>query len=83
VRRWLGSIPRMIALTARSTVERRLPRPNYAMPDRATSITRLHELLTAGSLTPMVARTFPLEQAAEAIGLLASGEAVGRIVVVP
>ena len=82
-RRWLGSIPRMFALVAWSTVERRLPRPTFTMPDRKESMARLGDLLEAGTLTPVVARAFPLEQAADAIEFLACGQAVGRIVVVP
>ena len=82
-RRWLGSIPRMLGLMARSTVERRLPRPPFKMPDRTASMARLRDLLEDGALTPVVARTFPLEQVPDAIELLASGQAVGRIVVVP
>jgi len=82
-RRWLGTIPRMFGLMARSTVERRLPRPPFKMPDRTQSMARLHGLLKDGALTPVVARTFPLDQAADAIERLASGQAVGRIVVVP
>jgi NADPH:quinone reductase-like Zn-dependent oxidoreductase len=82
-RRWLGSIPRMFGLMARSTVERRLPRPPFKMPDRTESMARLRDLLEDGALTPVVARTFPLEQVPDAIEFLASGQAVGRIVVVP
>ncbi len=46
-------------------------------------MTRLHDLLADGSLTPIVARTFPLGQAPDAIALLASGRALGRVVIVP
>jgi NADPH:quinone reductase-like Zn-dependent oxidoreductase len=82
-RRWLGSIPRMFGLMARSTVERRLPRPPFRTPDRTASMARLRDLLEDGALTPVVARSFPLEQVPDAIEFLASGQAVGRIVVVP
>jgi NADPH:quinone reductase-like Zn-dependent oxidoreductase len=81
-RRWLGSIPGMFALMAASTMERRLHRPPFKAPDRAESMARLHALLADGALTPVVARAFPLEQVPDAIELLASGQAVGRIVVV-
>ncbi|WP_198587253.1 NAD(P)-dependent alcohol dehydrogenase [Glycomyces xiaoerkulensis] len=81
-RRLLGSLPRMIGLMARSFVDPRLPRPTAA-PDRGESMARLQELLADGRLTPVVDRTFRLEQAAEAIEYLASGAALGRVVVVP
>jgi hypothetical protein len=61
-RRWLGSIPEMCSLMARSTVEPRLPRPTFEAPNRRRSTTRLHDVLEDGSLTPIVAHTFPLEQ---------------------
>jgi NADPH:quinone reductase-like Zn-dependent oxidoreductase len=76
-------IPKMFSLMARSTVEPRLPRPTFEAPNRRRSMTRLHDLLEDGSLTPIVARTFPLEQVPDAIALLASGRALGRVVIVP
>lgn len=82
-RGWLGSIPRMFSLMARSTVDPRLPRPTSERPDRRSSMEVLREHLENGALQPIVARTFPLEQAADALALLASGQALGRIVVVP
>jgi NADPH:quinone reductase-like Zn-dependent oxidoreductase len=82
-RRGLGSIPRMFGLMARSTVDRRLPRSPFKPPDRVESMARLRALLADGALTPVVDRAFALEQTADAIALLASGQAVGRIVVVP
>ena len=44
---------------------------------------RLHDLLERGALAPIVDRTFSLDEVPEAIALLASGQAVGRIAVVP
>jgi Zinc-binding dehydrogenase len=63
---------------ARSTVEPRLPRPTFEAPNRRRSTTRLHDVLEDGSLTPIVAHTFPLEQVPDAIAFLASGRAHGR-----
>ncbi|WP_083784588.1 zinc-binding dehydrogenase [Janibacter sp. HTCC2649] len=40
----------------------------------------LKELVDAGHLHPVVDRTFPLEEAAAALALLASGRARGRVV---
>lgn len=79
-RRWLGSIPRMLSLTARSAVDRNLPRP-VRQSDRGEATARLAGLLADGSLAPVVARTFPLDEVPQAIALLSSGEAIGRIVV--
>lgn len=82
-RGWLGSIPTMFGLMARSTVERRLPAPRFDGPDRERSMARLHDLVAREVLTPVVARTFPLEEAADAITMLASERAIGRVVIVP
>lgn len=82
-RRWLGSIPTMCSLMARSMIDERLPRPTSAKRDRPQSMAYLHDLLQDGSLAPVVDRTFPLDQVPDAIALLASGRALGRIVVRP
>lgn len=82
-RRWLGSIPKMIALMGRSLVDRGLPRPSTTAPDRGASMGYLAELLERGAITPEVAETFPLERVVDALELLASGRALGRIVLTP
>jgi NADPH:quinone reductase-like Zn-dependent oxidoreductase len=82
-RRWLGSIPRMFVLMARSAVDRRLPRPPFAAPDRRASMDRFHDLLEDGTLNPVVDRAFTLDQVPDALAHLASGRALGRIVIVP
>lgn len=79
----LGNLPRMIGQLAGSLVDPRLPRPTRAGPGRREAMARLYDLLATERLTPVVDRSFPLEQAAEAIEYLASGRALGRIVVVP
>ncbi|CAN5462007.1 hypothetical protein BH11ACT8_BH11ACT8_03650 [soil metagenome] len=40
----------------------------------------LSQLLTTGQLRVVIDRTFPLEQASQALQYLVSGQAVGRIV---
>lgn len=82
-RRSFGSIPTMFSLMARSLVDRHLTRPTFETPDRRQAMARLRHVLETGVLTPVVARAFPLEQVTDAIALLASGRALGRIVVVP
>lgn len=82
-RRWVGSIPGMLGLMAGSAIDPRLPRPKFAMPDQQQSMTRLRDMLEEATLTPVVARAFPLEQVVDAIALLASGHAPGRIVITP
>ena len=52
-----------------------------AMPDKQQSMAELAELLAAGKIAPIIDRTYPLAEADEAIGYLASGGARGRIVI--
>ena len=40
----------------------------------------LQTLLESGQINPVIDRTYPLDQAAEAIAYLASGQAQGRVV---
>ncbi|MET0837882.1 MAG: NAD(P)-dependent alcohol dehydrogenase [Marmoricola sp.] len=79
-RRWLGSIPRFVRLMAMSFFVRELPRPDFAAQDKAIAMARLADLLAEGRLTPVIDRAFPLEEAAQALGYLASGQARGRVV---
>lgn len=81
-RRLLGSVPTMMSLMARAPVDRRLPPPISPMPDRGRSMERFRRLLADGELTPVVARTYGLDETSDAIAMLASGQAIGRIVIV-
>lgn len=81
-RRMLGSIPRMVGLMARAVRSPQLPTPGSARFDRAEGIRILADHLAAGELTPVVAHRFDLDEAAEALQVLADG-AAGRIVLVP
>lgn len=78
-----GSIPRAFRLMAMSSFSRHLPRVSFSMPDKRSVMAELSAALEAGTLTPVVDQTYPLEQAAEAIGRLQDGTARGRIVIVP
>lgn len=79
MRRWVGSLPRMFGLMARASLDPQLPRPGFTMPDKRGEMAFLHQQLEAGKLTPHIDRVFSLEQAAEAIRYLESGQAKGRI----
>ncbi len=81
--RWVGSMRTFVPLMLRSFFTSALPRLDFSAPDKRESMALLAGLLEDGSLTPRVDRTFPLEEAAEAIRYLASGAALGRIVLVP
>jgi NADPH:quinone reductase-like Zn-dependent oxidoreductase len=78
--RLLGSIPRFVGLMARSPFVPQL-RGTRVRRDTAEFLEALTGLAERGQLTPVVARTFPLAEAADAIAYLASGQALGRVVV--
>ena len=78
-RRVLGSLPRMFGLVARSPFSAHVE-ANFAGPDKAAMTAELAELLETGQLTPLIDRTFPLAEAADAIHFMEQGLARGRIV---
>ena len=80
-RRFLGGVPRILGLTARSLFTRQLPKASFAMPSKQESMAELAELLESGKLAPVIDQTFSLAEAADAIDYLASGQARGRIVI--
>jgi NADPH:quinone reductase-like Zn-dependent oxidoreductase len=79
-RRWLGSLPRFARLAALSVFVRHLRRGGPSAPSKKEAMAALREYLEAGQLTPVIDRTYPLGDAAEAIRYLATGNAIGRIV---
>ena len=78
--KWFGSIPKVLALMARTPFSRHMPKSGFSMPDKRESMAVLRELMEAGKITPIVGKTFPLAEAPEAIRYLADGRAVGRVV---
>jgi NADPH:quinone reductase-like Zn-dependent oxidoreductase len=80
-RRWLGSLPTFVKLMSMSLVVKQLPRPDFKTPPKQEQMAILAELLEAGSLTPVVGRTYPLAEVPEAIRRLAAGDTLGRIVI--
>jgi NADPH:quinone reductase-like Zn-dependent oxidoreductase len=79
--RWLGSIPRLLGLMMRSAVVPELRGGSFRSPDKRELMATLAQLLVTGKLRIVVDRTFPLEEAAAALGYLVSGQAVGRVVI--
>jgi NADPH:quinone reductase-like Zn-dependent oxidoreductase len=79
--RWLGSIPRLLGLVARSAVTPQLRGGSFASPDKRRLMEELAELLETGKLRIDVARTFDLDEASQAMRYLMSGQPMGRVVV--
>ncbi|CAN5620330.1 NAD(P)-dependent alcohol dehydrogenase [soil metagenome] len=81
--RLLGSLPQALGQMALSPLVTHLPRPDLSHPRKPEAMVILREALAAGQLTPVIDQAYPLEEAGAALRRLASGDAVGRIVVVP
>lgn len=79
-RRWIGSLGRFGKLLLRAPFDGRL-HPFRGAKDPGDRLTLLLELIEAGKLEPVIDRTFPLDQVPEAIRHLATGRAVGKIVI--
>jgi NADPH:quinone reductase-like Zn-dependent oxidoreductase len=77
---WVGSLPRVLGLVARSPFTEQLPAVDVSVPDKQAVMAELTELIEAGRLEPKVDRTFPLAEAREALHFLASGQVAGKIV---
>jgi NADPH:quinone reductase-like Zn-dependent oxidoreductase len=79
---WLGSIPRLLGLVARSAVPPQLRGGSFASPDKRRLMNTLAQLMETRQLQVVIDRTFPLAQAPEALQHLVSGQPMGRIVLV-
>lgn len=78
---WLGSIPRMLGLMARSAVSPQLRGGSFASPEKRQLLAMLAELMESGQLRTVVDSTYPLEQVREAMRHLMSGRPLGRVIV--
>jgi NADPH:quinone reductase-like Zn-dependent oxidoreductase len=78
--RWLGSLPRVLPLVAAAPFRCQLPPLDFSRPDKAKALRALARLIAAGELTPVVDRTFPLSEGAEAVRYLQTGRATGKVV---
>ena len=81
--RLLGSLPRFFWLQLRGLFDRQIPRPSGSTPPKSEVMAELRELLEAGALTPVIDRTFPLEQTLDAMRYLQEGGGIGKIVITP
>jgi NADPH:quinone reductase-like Zn-dependent oxidoreductase len=75
----MGSIPRVLALTARSAVSPQVPRPTFSGPG-PDAMRTVAALVATGAIHPVVGRTYPLDEAVAALEHLESGHARGKVV---
>jgi NADPH:quinone reductase-like Zn-dependent oxidoreductase len=78
--RWFGSLGRFARLMVISPVLRQV-HPFRGAKDPGDRLAVLKELIEAGTLTPVIDRTYPLAEVPEAIRYLESGQARGKIVI--
>jgi NADPH:quinone reductase-like Zn-dependent oxidoreductase len=82
-RKTLGGIPHFLGLMLRARFDRNLDKSWFETMEKRDAMEILRGMLEAGTLTPIVARTFPLSEVPAAIECLQSGQLPGRIVIVP
>ncbi|WP_410635973.1 NAD(P)-dependent alcohol dehydrogenase [Amycolatopsis sp. cmx-4-83] len=80
--RWLGGIQRVLFAALLNPLVRHRLRGLVAR-ERGANLETLRELIEAGKLTPVLDRTYPLADAAAAIGHLHAGRAAGKVVLLP
>ena len=82
-RRVLGSIPQMFALMARAPFSPHLASADFSLPDKQEVMNELKTLLETGQLTPVIDRTFGLDEVHNAILRLKEGRGLGKIILTP
>jgi len=77
---WVGPLGRIVKARARSLFTRQTLRP-FTSVGKRQDLLDLAELLEAAQLTPVIDRTYPLSQAAEALRYVAAGHTRGKVVI--
>ena len=78
--RWLGPLGRIVTARVLSGFTRQQLRPFTSVGKRQDLLT-LADLLTTGQVTPVIDRTYPLDEAADALRYVAAGHTRGKVVV--
>lgn len=78
--RWLGPLGRIGKARVLSGFTRQQLKPFTSIGKRQDLLT-LAELLTTGQVTPVIDRTYPLDEAADALRYVAAGHTRGKVVV--
>lgn len=82
-RRILGSLPQMFKLMALARFTDQLPNANFSSPNKKELMSVLRRFLEAGTITPIIDRTYTLRDVPEALHYLKEGRVRGKIVVTP
>ncbi len=78
--RWVGPLGRVVKARTRSLFTRQTLRPFTSFGKRR-DLLDLAELLEAAQLTPVIDRTYPLSEAAEALRYVGAGHTRGKVVI--
>ncbi|MGY0236012.1 NAD(P)-dependent alcohol dehydrogenase [Longispora urticae] len=78
--RWLGPIGRVVRARVLSGFTRQRLRPFTSTGKRQDLLT-LADLLATGQVTPVIDRTYPLDEAADALRYIAAGHTRGKVVI--
>lgn len=78
--RWLGPIGRIVKARVLSGFTRQKLKPFTSIEKRQDLLT-LADLLTTGKIRPVIDRTYPLDEATDALSHVATGHTRGKVVV--
>ena len=78
--RWLGPLARIVRARVLSGFTRQHLKP-FASVEKPRDLLTLADLLTTGQVTPVIDRTYPLEEAADALCHVGAGHTRGKVVV--
>lgn len=78
--RWLGPLGRIVKARVLSGFTRQQLKPFLSVGKRKDLLT-LGDLLATGQVTPVIDRTYPLDEAADALRYVAAGHTRGKVVI--
>ncbi|KRB36617.1 NAD(P)-dependent alcohol dehydrogenase [Microbacterium sp. Root180] len=78
--RWVGPLGRIVTARVLSAFTRQHLRP-FASVEKHEDLLTLADLLATGQVTPVIDRTYPLDEAADALHYIAAGHTRGKVVV--
>jgi len=78
--RWLGPLGRIVTGRVLSGFTRQQLKPFLSVGKRQDLLT-LADLLATGQVTPVIDRTYPLDEAADALRYVGAGHTRGKVVV--
>lgn len=78
--RWLGPLGRIVKARLLSGFTRQQLKP-FLSVEKHQDLLTLADLLTTGQVTPVIDRTYPLDEAADALRYVAAGHTRGKVVI--